>query len=169
MQAALTNEANQLLLKKDILSKVRLEYELWCPLIEAFAPNPFVTLNDEAAKLPGAVSAYPSSAASKESLKKCEESRIKMQNEVLGFTPVSSRPALLKAKGHSWKKSGRDFFGELSSAMSQIYNDEYAVSDKVWKRREKVRATIEHVMSTSGEFPAGTKVAVFGSSANGFG
>ena len=53
--------------------------------------------------------------------------------------------------------------------MKEIYNAEYAVSDKVWQRREKIRVSIEHIVSSSSEFPVGTKVAVFGSSANGFG
>ncbi|KAL7536174.1 hypothetical protein ACHAXR_006955, partial [Thalassiosira sp. AJA248-18] len=168
LKAAVTNEANQLLLKRDILSKIRLEYDLWCPLKESFAPNPFVATNDEASKFPGDVSAFPQSIV-KEHVKKCLDARSKMQEQLLGFVPISSRPTLLKAKGYKWKKNGKSIFQELTSAMNEIYANEYAVSDNVWKRREKVRATIEHVMSTSGAFPPGTKVAVFGSSANGFG
>ena len=53
--------------------------------------------------------------------------------------------------------------------MTEIYQNEYAVSDQVTKRRENVRASIELIVSNSGEFPVGTKVVVFGSSANGFG
>lgn len=150
------------------MSKIRLEYDLWCPLNETFAPNPFAIFDDEASKLPGDVSQFPHSV-SKEHVKKCLESRTNMQEQLMGIVPLSTRPSLLKEKGQKWTKSGRSFFQELSTAMNQIYCDEYAVSDKVWQRREKVRATIEHVVSTSGEFPAGTKVAVFGSSANGFG
>ena len=78
-------------------------------------------------------------------------------------------PSHLHAKTFKWKQSGRNFFKELSSSMAELYLHEYAVSDKVWKRREMVRASVERVVSTSGEFPPGTKVAVFGSSANGFG
>ncbi|KAL7538904.1 hypothetical protein ACHAWF_006242 [Thalassiosira exigua] len=168
LKAALSNEANHFLLKKDVVSRMRPEYDLWCPMIEAFAPNPFALGNQEEAKLPGGVSAYPH-IFSKEDIRKCQESRKKLQHEVLGFAPQCIPPLALQAKSYKWKKTGRNFYKELSSAMNELYRDEYAVSDKVWKRREKVRATIEHVVSRSGEFPQGTKVAVFGSSANGFG
>lgn len=154
-------------MKRD-MSKIRLEYELWCPFVEAFAPNPFVAGNDKASKLPGDISAFPNSNA-KEHVKKAQESRTRAQEMALGFLPKSASPITLKTRSHKWKKSGLDFFTELSSAMNKLYYDEYAVSDKVWKRREKVRAAIEQVMATSGEFPVGTKVRVFGSSANGFG
>ena len=167
LQAVSSNPSMHLLFKRDLLSKIQLEYELWCPFIEAFAPNPWPRTNNEVSKLPGDVSSFPQPVL-KEHLKKCHESRANMQEQILGFVP-QSRPILPSAKDYQWKKNGRNLFKELSSAMNEIYRDEYAVSDKVWKRREKVRATIEYIVSTSGEFPAGTRVMVFGSSANGFG
>ncbi len=149
-------------MKRDLLCKIQLEYELWSPLSEAFAPNPYAKTD-----MPGDIAGYPKSWHD-EHITICRESRSKMQKQVLGFTP-ESRPILMSSKQYQWKKNGRNFFKELSSAMNDLYQEEYAVSDKVWKRREKVRATIEHIVSTSGDFPPGTKVAVFGSSANGFG
>ena len=153
-QAAVTNDASHVLLRKDLLSKLQFEYELWCPITESFAPLP-----------PG--------IKQKGSMKDARDSRIKMQENFLGFVP-ESRQILSIIKDSPRKRGQPDatkvrFFKKLTTAMNEIYIAEYAVSDKVWKRREKIRATIEHLVSTSNEFPVGTKVAVFGSSANGFG
>lgn len=176
LEAVVSNQTIHTLLKKEWLAQIRLEYELWCPFIESFAPNPYPHITSvvkadaaltQIAKLPGDLSGFPY-PISNQHLMKCHNSRCKMQQEVMGFIP-QSRPIIASAKDYRWKKEGRNFFKELSSAMNELYHDEYAVSDKVWKRREKVRATIEHIVSSSGEFPTGTKVMVFGSSANGFG
>lgn len=138
---------------------MKLEFELWCPLTESFAPNPFQAKDDD-------LFAFSNSTAT--TIMTCQESRHNLQKEVLGFIP-QSRPILPSAKEYRWKKNNRNFFAELSSAMNEIYENEYAVSDQVLKRREKVRESVELIVSNSGEFPLGTKVAVFGSSANGFG
>jgi len=171
-QAAVTNSATQLLLKRDIMAKLRLEYDLWCPLTESFAPNPFVAADDELSRLPGDVAAYPHNVT-KDHDRMCRESCAKMQEQVLGFVPKGrtslGKEIAARHRRHRQQKKRPDFFKELSSAMSELYYAEYEVSDKVWKRREKVRATVEVIVSRSAEFPPGTKVAVFGSSANGFG
>ena len=146
------------------MSKMRLEYHLWCPLTETFAPNPFGTSHHPDGILPGDVSNFPNNVT-KNIEKKCVDSRNKQRKELLGFIPNSSKVDTLGVR----KKNNSDFLRELSSAMNQIYLEEYAVSDAVWKRREKVRATVERVVAESGEFPQGTRVSVFGSSANGFG
>jgi hypothetical protein len=145
--AALTNDSIHMLLKREVWSKLKLEYDLWCPFTESFALNPRSNSNHNS---------------------DCHESRQKMQQELLGFVP-QSRLILSSAKDYRWKAKKRNLFKELSSAMKEIYDAEYAVSDKVWQRREKIRASIEHIVCSSSEFPVGTKVAVFGSSANGFG
>jgi hypothetical protein len=152
-QAAATNEASHLLLKRDLMLKLQLEYELWCPFTESFAPLP-----------PGVTSHN----ILKASVEDCRESRSKMQEQILGFIPQSRR-VLSIAKDHRSRANHRKIFKDLTFAMNELYIAEYAVSEKVWKRREKIRAFIEHLVSTSDEFPVGTKVAVFGSSANGFG
>ena len=83
-----------------------------------------------------------------------------MQTQVLGFVP----------RFDTVKEGSRiSCLNELSKVVNKLYIDEYAVSDKVFRRRERVRLGIESVVSASGAFPVGTKVAVFGSSANGFG
>lgn len=178
-QAAVSNDSSQLLLKKDLLSKVRLEYKLWCPLIEKFAPNPFVPAgkgDDEALVLPGDVSAYPHTVTKKHE-ERCQESRARMQRELLGFVPNHSRihgPARARTNGSAResrreKKHVRDAMRELSAAMSALFRAEYHVTDAALCRREVVRARVERAVAESGDFPPGTKVAVFGSSANGFG
>jgi hypothetical protein len=143
----LTNDSIHMLLKREVWSKLKLEYDLWCPFTESFALNPRSNSNHNT---------------------DCHKSRQKMQQELLGFVP-QSRLILSSAKDYRWKAKKRNLFKELSSAMKEIYDAEYAVSDKVWQRREKIRASIEHIVCSSSEFPVGTKVAVFGSSANGFG
>lgn len=145
---------------------MKLEFELWCPLTESFAPNPFQEKDDDLSKLSINLFTFPNFAAN--TIMACQESRHNLQKEVLGFIP-QSRPILPSAKEYRWKKNNRNFFAEISSAMNEIYQNEYAVSDQVLKRREKVRSSVERIVSNSGEFPLGTKVVVFGSSANGFG
>ncbi len=164
LQAVVSNKYIHLLMKRDLLSSIRLEHELWCPLCDAFAPNPFVKTKFEASKMPGNVSAFPYPAG-KEHYQMCRSSKEQMQQTVLGFIPQSDNVVELARGG----EKGRDFFLDLSSAINEMYANEYAVSEMVWRRREQVRAAIEQVVSHSGEFPPGTKVAVFGSSANGFG
>lgn len=167
IQAALKNDAAHLLFKKDIMQKMRLEYELWCPLCEAFAPNPSTTV-DEVSQQPISFLSYSSKNGQ---TKLFIDNRRKMQNEVLGFVPKTEAVASVAAKnsGKSTESNGQKFFHDLSEAMESLYADEYQVSEYVHTRRERVRAGIEQVVSASGAFPEGTRVAVFGSSANGFG
>ncbi len=163
----MSNDTIHVLLKRELLSKINLEFELWCPLTESFAPNPYSKKNDDANNTPIDLSSLPNSVGSVV-VKMCRDSRHNMQKQNLGFIP-QSRLILPSAKEYQWKRHNRNLFKELSSAMNEIYQAEYAVSDQVLKRREKVRASIELIVSKSGEFPLGTKVVVFGSSANGFG
>lgn len=184
LKAVVTNQASFLLFKRDLISEIRLEYELWCPLCEAFAPNPFCA-SDE------------SSSSTKDSLcinrnllprpitgdhfQTCAESRIKMQLDSLGFQPnakrleevlMPTRNANKRSPNH--KKSPMDrkavgAFNVLSSAMCQLYQDVYLTSDLVHQQRELVRSQTESIVAQCGAFPPGTKVVVFGSAANGFG
>ena len=151
-QAAVSNDASHVLLKRDLVFKLQLEYELWCPFTESFAPYP-----------PG----IQRHTLLKASIEDCRESRFKMQENSLGFVPQSRR-ILSVAKGQ-FRANHRKVFKELTTAMNELYISEYAVGEKVWKRREKIRAYIEYLVTTSNNFPTSTKVAVFGSSANGFG
>ncbi|KAL7454836.1 hypothetical protein ACHAWC_006435, partial [Mediolabrus comicus] len=161
LKAVSLNKNIGYLMKRDLISTIRLEYELWCPLCEAFGLNPFVKTTFVASKMPGNVSAFPY-PATREHYQMCRDSKQEMQQTVLGFVPKLDSVEELS-------KGSRDFFLDLSSGMNELYANEFFVSEKIWKRREQVRAAIEQVVSNSGEFPPGTKVAVFGSSANGFG
>lgn len=88
-----------------------------------------------------------------------------MQEKQLGFIPIKD-PLSSIASSHSKSKH---ILVDFSNAMKALYMDEYLVSDNVHARREAVRSGIEQVVTASGAFPEGTRVAVFGSSANGFG
>ncbi|EJK48321.1 hypothetical protein THAOC_32893, partial [Thalassiosira oceanica] len=188
LRAALTNDACSNLFRRDMAARMRLEYHLWCPIVEAFAPNPFAFGGkgngkgdvDPARLLPGDVSRYPQQTT-KEHVKMCRASRAAMQREVLGFVPTPDEvtslvPAGARRKGGGASRrggggggGGTNLFDDLTSSMRRLHEEEYAVSDAVVRRREEVRRAIEGVVTASGDFPGGTKVAVFGSLANGFG
>lgn len=143
------------------MQKMRLEYELWCPLCESFAPNPLSV--DDTTQTDGAflVQAFPRNW----SVKSFEESRQTMQKELLGYIPVKESLQSIAAG----RVKSKDMLMDFSNAMKALYMDEYRVSDDVHARREAVRSGVEQVVTASGAFPEGTRVAVFGSSANGFG
>ena len=202
LRAALTNDAcASALFKRDMVARMRLEYCLWCPIVEAFAPNPFARGRgaggnggggkgssngnlDASRLLPGDVSRYPH-PVTKEHVRMCQASRAAMQREILGFVPapdeVSSLvPAQRKGRGANQRGGGggpnsggggggTNLLDDLTSSMRKLHEEEYAVSESVVRRREDVRRAVEGVVTGSGYFPEGTRVAVFGSSANGFG
>jgi hypothetical protein len=159
IQAIVKNDATRFLFKENLLHKMRLEYDLWCPLCESFAPNP-VAVDDNSS-----ISFLVQTVSKSWQTKMFEDSRRNMQKEVLGFVPVKDPlPSIVASNVKS-----RDIFTDFSNAMTALYMDEYRVSDDVHSRREAVRSGIEQVVTASGAFPEGTRVAVFGSSANGFG
>lgn len=167
LRAALSNEANHLLFRREVLANIRLKYLLWCPLIEAFAPDPFTRVGETPELPPGVMTSCPH-PITHEHAKQCTDSRAEMQRKALGFVPCFDVdvPAVAAI---SKRTNGGDLFRNLSVAMKELYEKDYAVAGDVLIRREKVRSSIETVVSSSGDFPSGTKVAVFGSSANGFG
>jgi hypothetical protein len=142
----------------DLITKSRLELELWCPLCESFAQSPFV--NDR----------WDESL-----LKKCVESREKMQFDLLGFIPNSTSLEKLLLPNNRDKQNPRmdpkavEALNRLSVSMGELYQREYLVSDRIHKQRELVRSHIESFVSRCDAFPVGTRVVVFGSAANGFG
>lgn len=143
------------------MQKMRLEYELWCPLCESFAPNPLAV--DDTTQPAGTF--LVQNFNRNVSIKSFEESRQNMQKEVLKFIPIKDTlPSIASARAKS-----KDVLVDFSNAMKALYMDEYRVSDAVHARREAVRSGIEQVVIASEAFPEGTRVAVFGSSANGFG
>ena len=60
-------------------------------------------------------------------------------------------------------------FNQLSTAMGNLYQDVYATEDRIFHQREIIRSQTEKVVCMCDCFATGTKVAIFGSSANGFG
>jgi hypothetical protein len=87
-----------------------------------------------------------------------------MQQETLGFVPIKTPVPSIVSDAKSM-----NLLNDFSNAMKALYLDEYRVSDAVHARREAVRSGIEQVVTDSKAFPEGTRVAIFGSSANGFG
>jgi DNA polymerase sigma len=94
-----------------------------------------------------------------------------MQEEILGFVP-NRKPleqVVTNSKSSSMDKEAVETFNLLSSAMGQLYQNVYIVTERIHQQREMVRSHIESIVSRCGAFPSGTRVVVFGSSANGFG
>ena len=163
------------MLNRDLLNKVRLELELWCPLCQSFAPCPF---NSDEAALTVNMDELPHPLNGGH-FQQCVDSRTKMQLDTLGFVPnTSALHQILLPKQTNRNKQGQpgsmnpiavDTFNRLSGAMAQLYQQEYLVSERIHQQRELVRAHIESFVARCDAFPPRTRVVVFGSSANGFG
>jgi hypothetical protein len=99
-----------------------------------------------------------------------------MQLDVLGFIPNSTplEKVLSPLRGQNNQKQSMDpvaveALNRLSASMGELYQREYLVSERIHKQRELVRSHIESFVARCDAFPVGTRVVVFGSSANGFG
>lgn len=159
LKALLSNPALSLLLKRDTIQKIRLEYELWCGFCESFADNPWIDENefDNIADSKGIFRCpHP---VTDEHFTLCRRNVAEMQSHVLGFVP--SRIALTKRNKLA--------FEELSSSLKDWYSKEYAMNADAKQKRERARLRTEDLVSSCSAFPKGTRVVVFGSSANGFG
>jgi DNA polymerase sigma len=161
-----------LLFRRDLIAKIRLEFELWCSLVDAFAPSPF---NTDKESLCVNFNDFPQHVTPSH-YQQCAESRQKMQKDMLGFVPNKKtlQEALFKSSENSnqqvMDRSVVDSFNKLSSAMGKLYEDVYMVSDRILQQREMVRSHLENIVAQCGDaFPPGTRVMIFGSSANGFG
>ena len=168
LRAVIKNPSSSLLFRKELLGKLRLEYELWCPLCEGFAPSPFNTDQDAMCvnfnEFPQFVN--PSHT------KTCARARKEMQKAILGFVPVRTpldRVLMKNGQPHNLNPRAVEAFNSLSSAMGQLYQHEYMIPDTVHRQRSAIREYVEHVVSKCDAFPTGTRVVIFGSSANGFG
>jgi hypothetical protein len=186
------------LLRQDMIQKMRLEYELWCPLCEEFAvPGE----NGEAAL---SVAAQASNAIDGEitppitmwyeplksfppmlttdHVRICQESRARMQSNTLNFVPnTRSLQDLLFVRAPSGAKGGAAtttmnpgavaVLNQLSGAMGQVFQECFTpeAEQRVQRQKEMIRAQLEALVQQCDGFPAGTKVVIFGSSANGFG
>ena len=97
---------------------------------------------------------------------------MKMQKEILGFIPKTTTLDATLFKNNQQRTMDRkvvDALNNLSSAMGRLYEDVYMVADRIHQQREMVRARVESIVAKCNAFPPGTRVLVFGSSANGFG
>lgn len=135
--------------------------------MEAFAPCPF----NKDDRIYANFNEFPQHVTAAH-YQQCAESRMKMQQEVLGFIPnKKTLEETLFKRNHpqSMDRSAVGVFNKLSTAMGKLYEDVYMVADRIHQQRELVRAHLESIVSQCSAFPPGTRVLVFGSSANGFG
>lgn len=170
LRAVVTNPTMTILLRRELIAKMRVEYELWCPLSEEFALAKenarlwFEPLRDLPQNIPPEV--YQS----------CSQARVKMQLRTLGFTPnVGPLDDVLFPKNpntpgeRSMDPGAVAVFNKMSSAMGKLYQELFRDEELVVRRRELIRKATEECVQESNAFPPGTRVVIFGSSANGFG
>ena len=74
-------------------------------------------------------------------------------------------------KGAAMNPEAVAVLNQLSGAMGKVFQDIFTpeVEQRVHRQREMIRAQLEVLVQQCDAFPSGTKVAIFGSSANGFG
>lgn len=196
-QAVIRNPSMPLLLRQDMIQKMRLEYELWCPLCEEFsipsdggeslslatqiadtvdADNiPQITMWYEPLK------AFPS-VLTTEHVRICQQSRANMQMKTLNFVPntrglydlLFSRTRAAGGTGGAAPQmdpAAVAVLNQLSGAMGQVFQQCFTpeVEQRVNRQKEMIRAKLEALVKQCDAFPPGTKVCIFGSSANGFG
>jgi DNA polymerase sigma/type II secretory pathway pseudopilin PulG len=170
LRAVVTNPSMSMLLRRDLITRMRIEFELWCPLSEEFAiPSETAKMWYEPLRdLPNAITA--------EDFNVYTQARAKMQMRTLGFDPNVQPledilfPRNSAAPGQRTMDPGAvTVFNTMSAAMGQFYQDLYSNEDRVVRQREMIRERTEKCVQDCGAFPPGTRVVIFGSSANGFG
>lgn len=174
LKTLVSNPSCHVIASREVITRSRMELELWCPLCESFAPSPFNTDPDA---LCVNIDDFPAQMNASQ-FRKCAESRSKMQLENLGFVPSFKKLEDVLAPKERPRQGqptpGMDpvaveALNRLSAAMGELYQREYMVSDEIHRKRELVRSHVESFVSQCDAFPQGTRVVVFGSSANGFG
>ena len=168
LKAIVLNQNTTLLFRRELLAKIRLEYELWCPLSESFAQSPWNRVDSTVCVNFQAFPQYVTQAHYQE----CIDSRQKLQNESLGFVPnrlTLKSIVMSNSQPQTMNRQAVEAFNSLSGAMGQLFQDEYMVEDRIMKQRELVRSQVEGIVSQCEAFPVGTRVVIFGSAANGFG
>jgi len=168
LKAVVANPSMSVILRRELISKLRLEYELWCPLSEEFA----VPGDLDAKMWYEPLNNLPHNITP-DHIRMCTEARSKMQHRSLGFDPNTTtlENILYPNRGPSrqMNPAAVNVFNQLSAAMGKLYQENYATADRIFRQREMIRLQMESFVSMCDCFPAGTKVAIFGSSANGFG
>lgn len=169
LRAVVKNPSITLLLRRELIIKMRLEFELWCPLCEEFA---VIGEQSEGKMWYEPLNDLPHSIT-EDHFRLCRDARSKMQVRILGFAPqVSNLESILFAKQGTalqMQTSAVSTFNQLSAAMGKLYQEVYSTAESIVRQREVIRNQMELFVSSCGCFPHGTKVAIFGSSANGFG
>jgi DNA polymerase sigma len=170
LRAILMNPSMASLLRRDLLTRMRIEFELWCPLSEEFA----VPL-ENAETWYECVDDLPQSITS-DHFQAYQQARVKMQMRTLGFdvNTASLEDILFPRNRNNPNQRSVDpgavgVFNTMSGAMGQYYQDLFADEDQVVLKRELIRKRTEESVQDCGAFPPGTEVVIFGSSANGFG
>jgi DNA polymerase sigma len=170
LKAVVSNPAMNMLLRRDMITKMRIEYELWCPLSEEFAiPSENATLwFDPLRDLTHTITS--------EDFQLYTQARVKMQLRDLGFEPntVALDDILFPRNRQSPNQRAMNSdavscFNNMSAAMGKYYQELYADEEDVVRLREYVHNRTVKCVEECGAFPRGTRVVIFGSSANGFG
>eukprot|EP00934_Nitzschia_sp_Nitz4_P005220 Nitzschia sp. Nitz4//scaffold365_size14809//9197//13081//NITZ4_008914-RA/size14809-snap-gene-0.9-mRNA-1//-1//CDS//3329549289//5210//frame0 len=168
LKALATNPSMGVILKRDLVNKLRLEYELWCPLTEEFA----IPGDSDATMWYEPLNHYPHNVGP-DHFNSCTDARSKMQQRSLGFDPntMELEQVLYPNRGRARQMDpgAVTVFNQLSAAMGQLYQDNFATAEHIIQQREMIRQQTESYVASCDCFPPGTKVAIFGSSANGFG
>jgi DNA polymerase sigma len=175
LRAVVTNPTMPSLLRRDLMIKMRIEFELWCPLSEEFAipgsagsENSGTLWYEAMRDLPNPITAEDFAAY--------RQARIKMQQRTLSFEPntMGMDDVLFPRKNNAPEQRSMDpravsLFNGLSAAMGSYYHELFADEDSIVRKRELIRLRVEQLVCESGAFPANSRVVIFGSSANGFG
>jgi DNA polymerase sigma len=168
LKAVVSNPSMALLLRRELITKLRLEYELWCPLCEEFA----VPGDSSNQMWYEPINRMPQPITT-EHFRICNDARSKMQIRILGFDPNFVRLENILYPAHDrnchMNPVAVNVFNRLSTTMGQLYHEVYFTADRIVQQREKIRAKIEGFVDMCECFPPGTRVAIFGSSANGYG
>lgn len=167
LRTAVSNPSIAMLLRRDMITKMRLEFQLWCPLSEEFAiPKESSRLWYEAMK--------ELSNNHSEDFRTFVKHRSSMQLRTLGFEPNTMTLdevlyPTINGKPKSMDANAVVVLNSMSAAMGKYFRDLYADEERVYRLREMIREKAEAIVTASGAFPSGTRVVIFGSSANGFG
>jgi DNA polymerase sigma len=139
------------LLRTEQIAKLKFEYELWCPICESSAVMPRNT----------------------SSLAPFLNAKCDMQQSRLGFIPADriTLEQVLATTNKGGALTAAGVLQGLATSMHHMYETEIRPSHDFYISREKVRAQVETLVTNQcqAHFPEGTRVLVFGSSANGFG
>lgn len=179
LKSVLSNPSMGTLLRRDLITKLSLEYELWCPLSEEFAV-PDVEPDESPRSWYDSLEKLPTQAITNDDFRSYSRSRAEMQLRTFGFevNNVSLEDLLYpRSKGNnpgkkeapSMDHGAVNVFNALSGVMGQYFQELYVNDNMVSRQREQIRLLTLKAVQECGAFPTGTEVVIFGSSANGFG